>query len=85
MHDSPADPIAPVADPGRRDFVRTTLGSGFAAAVLPVSAQTQIKTDSTGLVVGETTAQRGADKVAAAWVGHGRNGVGWRVVHVVSG
>ena len=36
-------------------IVRATLGSGFAAAVLPVSAQTQIKTDSAGLVVGEVS------------------------------
>ncbi|MBS0303831.1 MAG: dienelactone hydrolase family protein [Proteobacteria bacterium] len=39
----------------RRDFVRTTVGTGFAAAVLPVVAQTEIKTDSVGLVVGEVT------------------------------
>ena len=65
MHDSPADPIAPVADPGRRDFVRTTLGSGFAAAVLPVSAQTQIKTDSTGLVVGEVSINVGDFRMPA--------------------
>ena len=38
----------------RRDFVRATVGSGFAAAVLPVTAQT-IKTDSTGLAVGEVS------------------------------
>ena len=38
----------------RRDFVRATVGSGFAAAVLPVTAQT-IKTDSTGLTVGEVS------------------------------
>ncbi len=36
----------------RRTFVRTAAGSGFAAAVLPVTAQT-IKTDSTGLSAGE--------------------------------
>ena len=36
----------------RRDFVRTAVGSGFAAAVLPVSAQA-IRTDSAGLTVGE--------------------------------
>jgi len=37
----------------RRSFVRATLGSGFAAAVLPVMAQTVVKTASTGLVAGE--------------------------------
>ena len=65
MHNSLAEPIAPVADSGRRDFVRATLGSGFAAAVLPVSAQTQIKTDSTGLVVGEVSINVGDFKMPA--------------------
>jgi len=35
----------------RRDFLKATLGVGFAAAVLPVSAET-IKTDSAGLTAG---------------------------------
>ncbi len=48
----------------RRDFVRTTIGSGFAAAVLPVTAQT-IKTDSAGLTVGEVTVQVGDFKMPA--------------------
>lgn len=39
-------------DPSRRDFVRATVGSGFAAAVMPVTAET-IKTDSQELQVGE--------------------------------
>src|SRR4051794_18186285 len=47
-------PLLPTPDLGRRDFVRTAVGSTFAAAVLPVTAQT-IKTDSTGLTVGEVT------------------------------
>ena len=37
----------------RREFVMTTLATGFAAAVSPVSAQTQITTDAQGLEVGE--------------------------------
>jgi len=37
----------------RREFVMTTLATGFAAAVQPVAAQTQVKTDSAGLVEGE--------------------------------
>lgn len=37
----------------RRDFLKTALGTGFAAAVLPVAAQTMIKTDSAGLTVGD--------------------------------
>ena len=32
--------LVPGRDFSRRDFVRTAVGSGFAAAVLPVSAQT---------------------------------------------
>ena len=47
-----ADTETSPADPSRREFVRATVGSSFAAAVLPVTAQT-IKTDSTGLTVGE--------------------------------
>lgn len=38
----------------RRSFVKTALGSAFAAAVLPVTAQT-IKTDFNGLTAGEVT------------------------------
>jgi carboxymethylenebutenolidase len=37
----------------RRDFMKVALGTGFAAAVLPVSAQSVVKTDATGLTVGE--------------------------------
>jgi carboxymethylenebutenolidase len=37
----------------RRDFVMTTLATGFAAAVQPVAAGTQIATDAKGLVAGE--------------------------------
>ncbi len=48
----------PMLDLTRRDFVRTAVGTGFAAAVLPVGAQT-IKTDSTGLTVGEVTIKVG--------------------------
>jgi len=39
----------------RRDFVRTSVGSGFAAAVLPVAAQTLVRTPADGLEVGEVT------------------------------
>jgi carboxymethylenebutenolidase len=38
-------------DVDRRTFLKTTLGTGFAAAVLPVSAQT-ITTDTAGLTAG---------------------------------
>ncbi len=59
------DSLLPSRDFSRRGFVRTSLGSGFAAAVLPVVAQTQIKTDSTGLVVGEVSVPVGTEKIAA--------------------
>jgi carboxymethylenebutenolidase len=42
-------------DPSRRDFVRAAVGTGFAAAVLPVAAQTVIHTDSHGLDAGEVS------------------------------
>jgi carboxymethylenebutenolidase len=48
----------------RRDFVRAAVGSGFASAVLPVTAQT-VKTDSTGLMVGEVTIRVGDFKMPA--------------------
>ena len=37
----------------RRGFIVTSLGTGFAAAVQPVTAQTTIMTDATGLTAGE--------------------------------
>jgi carboxymethylenebutenolidase len=37
----------------RRDFVMTTLATGFAAAVQPVMASTQVTTDAKGLAAGE--------------------------------
>jgi carboxymethylenebutenolidase len=52
-------------DQGRRDFVRASVGTGFAAAVLPVMAQTVIKTDSDGLLVGEVTIPVGDFKMPA--------------------
>ena len=48
----------------RRDFVRGAVGTGFAAAVLPVTAQT-VKTDSAGLTVGEVTITVGDFKMPA--------------------
>ncbi len=45
------DSLAPGRDYSRRGFVQTTVGSGFAAAVLPVAAQA-ITTDATGLEAG---------------------------------
>ncbi|HVL76139.1 MAG TPA: dienelactone hydrolase family protein [Noviherbaspirillum sp.] len=39
----------------RRDFLKVTLGAGFAAAVMPVAAQSVIKTDTAGLAAGTVT------------------------------
>ena len=61
----PADRL----DLNRRDFVRTTVGTavgtGFAAAVMPIQAQTAIKTDSAGLTAGEVTILVGDVKLPA--------------------
>ncbi len=65
MNDTKADLPAPPQDRSRRDFVRASLGSGFAAAVLPVTAQTQVKTESSGLTVGEVTVDVGDFKLPA--------------------
>lgn len=48
------DSLTPTREFSRRDFVATSLGSGFAAAVLPVSAQTVI-TDTAGLTAGSVS------------------------------
>jgi carboxymethylenebutenolidase len=64
--------LVPAQNFSRRGFVGATVsatvsagvGVGFAASVLPVSAQT-IKTDSTGLTVGEVTIMVGDFKMAA--------------------
>ncbi|MCA3213175.1 MAG: dienelactone hydrolase family protein [Betaproteobacteria bacterium] len=47
------DSLLPPLALTRRGFVKTSLGAGFAAAVLPVSAQTTITTDTQGLTAGE--------------------------------
>jgi len=65
MHDTLADRPTSGPEINRRDFVRTGLGSGFAAAVLPVTAQTQVKTASTGLLVGEVSVGVGDFKLPA--------------------
>ncbi len=64
MLHSDVDSLTPTRDFSRRDFVRTSVGSGFAAAVLPVTAQT-IKTDSNGLLAGEVTIPVGDFKMPA--------------------
>ena len=60
------DTLVPATgDFNRRSFVRSAVGTGFAAAVLPVMAQTVIKTDSAGLVAGEVTIPVGSFKMPA--------------------
>jgi len=59
------DSLVPQRGFSRRSFVRTSVGSGFAAAVLPVTAQTVIKTDVQGLVAGEVTIPVGSFKMPA--------------------
>lgn len=49
----------------RRDFVRASVGTGFAAAVLPIAAQTVVKTSSDGLLAGEVTIPVGDFKMPA--------------------
>ncbi|MGY0196505.1 dienelactone hydrolase family protein [Leptothrix sp. BB-4] len=49
----PDTAVDPAGSDSRRDFLRTAIGTGFAAAVLPVTAQTEVRTDSVGLEVGE--------------------------------
>ncbi len=58
------DSLTPTRDFSRRSFVQTAVGSGFAAAVLPVTAQT-IKTDATGLTAGEVSIPVGDFKLPA--------------------
>jgi carboxymethylenebutenolidase len=55
----------PNRDISRREFARTSVGVGFAAATLPIVAQTEIKTDSVGLTVGEVMIPVGDFKLPA--------------------
>ena len=56
------DSLIPHVPFDRRRFIQAALGTGFAAAVMPVSAQT-IHTDSDGLEVGEIAVQSDGDWV----------------------
>ncbi len=64
MLEQEVDSLAPSRAMSRRGFVQAAVGSGFAAAVLPVTAQA-IKTDSEGLTVGEVTIPVGDFKMPA--------------------
>jgi carboxymethylenebutenolidase len=82
------DSLVPTRDFNRRDFVATTVGSGFAAAVMPVGAQT-ISTDSTGLTAGPITIPAGGFSLPAyraqpAAADPGKAGRGLPVVLVIS-
>ena len=57
--------LVPSGGLSRRGFTRTALGAGFAAAAMPVVAQTAIKTDAAGLVVGEVDIPVGSFKMPA--------------------
>lgn len=57
--------VPPSGGIDRRGFARTAVGAGFAAAVLPICAQTAIKTDAAGLVVGEVDIPVGSFKLPA--------------------
>lgn len=46
-------------NPTRRDFMTTTLGTGFAAAVLPMLSEAAIATDTDGLEAGTVTVMVG--------------------------
>jgi carboxymethylenebutenolidase len=59
------DSLVPGRDLSRRGFVRGSVGAGFAAAVLPVVAQTTVKTDAQGLEAGEVTITVGDFKMPA--------------------
>src|SRR5579872_2644993 len=50
-------------DCDRRSFLKTALGTGFAAAVLPITAHSAISTDAAGLTVGEVIMTVGDQKV----------------------
>jgi len=88
MNDDPMnhDPKIPGARLDRRGFVTTALASGFAASVLPVSAQT-ITTDATGLVAGEVKIPVGSGDMPAyrAMPAGGRRLATILVVHEVFG
>jgi carboxymethylenebutenolidase len=58
------DSLVPHVPFNRRTFIKAALGSGFAAAVLPVSAQT-IHTDSEGLEAGEIGFKSGGTLIPA--------------------
>ncbi len=75
MSDPHIDPFDRTPRVTRRDFVMTTLATGFAAAVQPVAADTRIVTDTQGLVAGEVRidTRDGAIPAYRAQPAEGRN------------
>ena len=67
----------------RRDFIRTAVGLGFAAAAGPLCASTMIKTDSKGLKDGEFDLDIGGTTVPV-YMARPLEGSNWPVVVVVS-
>ncbi|MDP2821869.1 MAG: dienelactone hydrolase family protein [Sulfuritalea sp.] len=65
QHDSQIDSLLPALKLDRRGFVVTALGAGFALAMQPTLAQTAIKTDATGLTVGEIRVPVGDGEMVA--------------------
>ncbi len=65
MNQADFDLLVPHRDPGRRAVLRAAVGTGFAAAALPICAQTVVKTDDAGLVAGEVTIPVGGFKMPA--------------------
>lgn len=59
------DSLVPGREFTRRDFLQTSIGSGFAAATLPISAQTLVTTDHAGLTAGEVMIPVGDFKMPA--------------------
>ncbi len=47
----------------RRGFIKVAMGTGFAAAAMPICAQTVIKTDTAGLTAGEVNINIGGQNV----------------------
>ncbi len=71
------DSLNPKLALNRRGFVKTSLAAGFAAAVLPVHAQTMIVTDTRGLTAGEVKIPtRDGDMPAYRAMPAGRSGLG---------
>ncbi|MFO1294992.1 MAG: dienelactone hydrolase family protein, partial [Rubrivivax sp.] len=59
MLDAELDTPATAQDLIRRSFITGAVGSGFAAAVLPVTAQSVVNTPFDGMVAGEVTIPSG--------------------------